>query len=123
MKLSTRAALFSGLIYPGAGFFLLKKPALGFAFLTPVTLALIYILYYAIQIATTIANNIATGKTALDLPVIKNEISTALGSNVPLSVSLAEWGIVFLWVVSIALCFWMGRQAEQSMPPAQRQAP
>ncbi|HEX5125238.1 MAG TPA: DUF6677 family protein, partial [Rhodocyclaceae bacterium] len=66
MKKSSKALLFSALIFPGAGHLVLKRYARGIALLVPSIVALIVICNDAMQKASSIADKILSGEVSPD---------------------------------------------------------
>lgn len=113
MKLSMRAALISGLVYPGAGFFLFKRYWLGVLFALPATLAVIYIFNYTMDVASVIADRIVNGQVAPTLPAIRSAIAAALAEeNFPLT--LSKIAFLVAWLGSIPFSYWAGNVAEKN---------
>jgi hypothetical protein len=114
MKKSYKAALFSALIFPGSGHFLLKQYPLGFLFAGTATGCIGVLVFRAIAIAQTISDQILSGEIPLDIVHISNEISiqsTAAGST---TVTIATWVLIFCWLAGTADSFRLGRQRDQS---------
>lgn len=119
MKLSVKAALFSGLVYPGAGFFLLKRYGLILLFAVPATLAFGYILYYVMDVAQVIAERIVSGQMPADMFAIRSAIRSALAEDNPL-LTAAKVAFLVSWLGSIPVSYWSGVRAETAAAPASR---
>src|SRR5690606_41024092 len=100
MKLSVKSALFSGFVYPGAGFFLLKRYWLLIVFALPATLAFGYILYYVMEVAQTIAERIVNGQIRPDVFAIRSAIRDALAADNPL-LTTAKIAFAVSWLGSV----------------------
>lgn len=98
MKLSTKAALLSALVFPGVGHFLLGRAARGCLFLLPAALAAVYLGSAVLQRANAIIAQIDSGALPLDPQAIAERLSGAPGAEAPL-MTLA---------VTIALLCWAG---------------
>lgn len=117
MKLSVKAALFSGLVYPGAGFFLMKRYWLVLLFALPATLAVGYIMYYVMDVAQVIAERIVNGQIPADMFSIRSAINKALAADNPL-LTTAKIAFVIFWLGSVPVSYWLGAQAEKAAVPA-----
>lgn len=118
MKLATKAALLSGLICPGSGLFLLKKYWLGLAFIIPALGAFIYILVFATQVATNLAEQIRSGQLPLNPAVLSAEINSALTGEGTGLYSLAKILFLISWLVSIAVSYWLARRFDDNNHPS-----
>lgn len=120
MKLATKTALLSGLICPGSGLFLLKKYWLGLAFIIPALGALTYILMFATQVATNLAERIQSGQLPLNPAVLSAEINAALTGEGTGLYSLAKMVFMVTWLSSIAVSYWLARRFDSNahQPPA-----
>lgn len=112
MKLATKAALLSGLVCPGSGLFLLKKYWLGLAFMIPALGALTYIMSFAVQVATSLAERIQSGQ--LPLNSLSAEINTALTGEGTALYSLAKIVFMISWLLSIAVSYWLARRFDSN---------
>jgi|SRR5690606_7428086 len=119
MKLSVKAALFSGLVYPGAGFFLLKRYWLMLLFALPATLAFGYLLHYVMDVAQVIAERIVNGEIPADMFAIRSAIKSALAEDNPL-LTTAKIAFLVSWLGSIAVSYWSGVRAETAAAPVSR---
>jgi uncharacterized membrane protein len=113
MKLSMKAALLSGLLYPGAGFFLFKRYWLGLLFALPATLAIIYIFSYTMDVASVIADRIVNGQIAPTVPAIRAAIQAALAEE-NWHLTLAKIAFIVAWLGSIPFSWWLGVMAEKN---------
>ena len=114
MKKSCKAALFSALIFPGSGHFLLKQYPLGFFFAGTATGCIGVLLFRAIAIAQTISDQMLSGEIPLDITRISSEISIQSEAAGSTTVTIATWVLIFCWFVGTADAFRLGRQRDQS---------
>ncbi|UGQ48903.1 hypothetical protein [Massilia endophytica] len=100
MKPSTRAALFSALLFPGLGQLLvLKRTLRACLFLLPAAAAFLWLLRSALQTAESIAGQIASGALPLDIQIISERIAAAGGDA--LAPQIAGAVLLAAWIGSI----------------------
>ena len=114
MKKSYKAALFSALIFPGSGHFLLKQYPLGFLFAGTATGCICVLVYRAIAIAQTISDQILSGEIPLDITRISSEISIQSEAAGSITVTIATWVLIFCWFAGTADAFRLGRQHDRA---------
>jgi len=114
MKKSYKAALFSALIFPGSGHFLLKHYAPGLLFAGTATACICILLLRAMTIAQTISDQILNGDIPLDIARISTEVSTQSAAAGSTTISIATWLLVFCWFAGTADAFRLGRQRDQA---------
>lgn len=114
MKKSYKAALFSALIFPGSGHFLLKQYPLGLFFAGTATGCICVLLFRAIAIAQRISDQMLSGEIPLDIARISSEISTQSAAAGSTTISIATWLLVFCWFAGTADAFRLGRQRDQA---------
>lgn len=102
MTKATKAALLSGLIFPGVGHFVLKQYLRGSLLMLPALIAMSAIMKIAYQQAQAIVDRVVSGEIALEAGAISELVanssndSDSLISNISMLVFLACWlfGIV-----------------------------
>ncbi len=114
MRKSIKAALLSGLVFPGTGHFSLDRYQRGLLFFIPSFLGLLYLLRYSLNKAYTISDQIALGTIPLDTAVITNLISAPPEGTELLTLQIATWAIIICWVVSIIDSYRLGKIADQT---------
>ena len=114
MKKSVKAALFSGLVFPGVGQFSLKRYARGLIFFAPAMASLAFMLDHSIRKAFSIVDKIERGEVPLDPDAIANLISATSSSSESLMLAAAQWIIILCWIISIIDAYRLGKQADQS---------
>ncbi len=107
MKPSIKAALISGLIFPGLGHLALRRGLRGCLFLLPAALALCYLLVQVLALANKLLADLDAGTLSLD-PVQLLERVHASGIDSP-ATSMATLVIVLCWVGAVADALWLGR--------------
>jgi uncharacterized protein DUF6677 len=109
MKKSTKALLFSALLFPGAGHFLLKRYRRGVLLLTITLAALIIIVRDALQQALVLVDKIQSGAIPPDAQMIAQAIEQAANTGASTSVNVAWVIVVVCWAVGIIDAFRLGR--------------
>ena len=115
MKQSYKAALFSALIFPGSGHFLLKQYLLGFLFAGTATGCICVLVFRAIAIAQTISDQMLSGEIPLDIARITSEISIQSEAAGSTTVTIATWVLIFCWLAGTADAFRLGRQRDRAL--------
>ncbi len=110
MKLSTKAALFSGLLFPGSGYFIVKKKRRGFLFFVVTLASLAIILIEAIHKAQVIAQDILSGALVMSVETLREQIQITPGAFSPEIISAVTYFVVGLWVISIVDCYRIGQK-------------
>ena len=114
MRKSIKAALLSGLVFPGVGHFSLNRYQRGWIFFAPSLMSLIFLVYYSLNKAYAIADQIALGKIPLDTEVITNLITAPPAGAEWLSLQIATWIIIVCWAASIIDSFRLGYMADHT---------
>ena len=110
MNRSTKAALISALVFPGAGHIFLRK-MLPAVLLTTVTFAAVYVLMSSvIQQANTIAEQILSGELQADIGSISNLVATPKDESSTISLATLALGIA--WVVGVFDAWRVGRSQQ-----------
>jgi len=114
MKLAYKAVLFSALIYPGGGHFVLKRYVMGTVYATIATACLCALLVRAMEIAQSISERILSGDIPFDIVRIRSEISSQALADGSLMTSVATWLLVGCWIVASVDAFRLGRQRDRA---------
>lgn len=112
MKKSTKAALYSGLLFPGVGLYFLKYYLRGSVFFIPALLAMVYILKGVAAVSAEFSEQASRNPTAmLYSQTLVNDIMTSLQTHMPLynqAVSL----FMFSWAISTVSSYFAGKKQE-----------
>ena len=117
MKKSVEAALYSGLLFPGTGHFILKKFKRGLIFFTPSLAGLLYLVNDAINKASSIAEQIIQGDVSLDPDSLANLISAQSSHSELLLMQLLTWILGIIWGVGIIDAYRLGKSLDQAKHP------
>ena len=114
MKRSTKAALLSGLIFPGIGHLYLKRYVHGIILCVVSASAIYYIVSVAVTMALEVAEKIQSesGVVALDIAAITDLVSQQ-SSGVEQPINIASVALVVFWVIGIADSYRQGRAGEK----------
>jgi len=126
LKLSIKAALYSALVFPGAGYFILQRNKQAIAFLLLTLVGLAGIAYepvkqipLVIQKTQLMAEKIAYGQLPMDLtvivPMIRQDILNTLDSANPTLISNISIALGILWFIGVFDCYRSGRQKENDL--------
>jgi hypothetical protein len=127
MKPSTQAVIYSALIFPGLGLWLLGKRGRAAVFAMPAIAAIVYMLIGAWKIAHRIAEQLseeilATGQISLDIGSILGQVRAAV-ADAP-GLQDAQWIFLLSWILGIVSTYAVGRSLEQTQPsPATSSTP
>ncbi len=108
MKLSMKAALYSGLLFPGAGYFVVQKKLRGSVALLVTIAGLSIIIIESIHKAQIIAEKIVSGAIQLDVKVLRQQILETPGIFNPDLLSGVYFIIGLVWFVGIVDCYRIG---------------
>jgi hypothetical protein len=112
MKKSMKAALWSGLVFPGAGHFVLKRYTRGMVLFVPTVLALIYVVNDMLQRAAAVAEKILSGAVATDVTAITALV--AAGGSESNLLDLAGYVLLACWVGGIVDSYRIGAMDDKN---------
>ncbi|MDH5424327.1 MAG: hypothetical protein OEY29_04975 [Gammaproteobacteria bacterium] len=112
MKLSNKAAMFSAIVFPGAGYFVVKKTIRGVVSLVVTIGCLSYPMTDVFQRAVAVRDKIINGEIPIDIVLIREQILLTPGSMTQQDVSTLSLLIAVVWLVSIIDSYLIGRRSE-----------
>lgn len=116
MKPSTKGAILSGLGFPGVGQILLGRKWEGTGFIIVTSVAILAVLYSAVQriplILEKLIPEMERGNLTLAMIFKETHRITAMGGTALEQISL--WTILFCWALSLAHAYLVGRKLEDS---------
>ena len=112
MKLSTKAAIYSAVIFPGAGFFIVNKKRTGYAFLIMTLACLWPIIHEVFYKSRIIVDKIVQGELANDFLIIQDQILTQPGVIPDSVLTGTSMAIAFLWLLGVIEAYRFGRTLE-----------
>ena len=112
MSKSVKAALFSALIFPGAGHFLLKYYVHG-TVLAGISLGSVYYLTTtAVEKAMLNAEKIQSGDTPMDVTAITNLVASQPTGNNPDLLTIATTALFICWIGGVLDSYRLGRRQD-----------
>lgn len=109
MHKSIKAALLSGLVFPGLGHFYLKRYAVG-AIISGLAIACTYyIVSKAMQQVYDIVDQIESGAVQPDMVTITEMVSKQLSGAEGDMLNLTVWLLVAVWVVGVIAAYLAGK--------------
>ncbi|HEX2585020.1 MAG TPA: hypothetical protein VHL14_07805 [Steroidobacteraceae bacterium] len=100
MKPSAKAALLSGLVFPGAGHIYLKRYATGIALIIIAVVATYSLLADAVHVAFAISDKITNGDVPLDVTAISGMVEQQ-SQQVMTSSTIATYALGLSWLIGI----------------------
>ncbi|WP_370980809.1 hypothetical protein [Agaribacterium sp. ZY112] len=116
MSPAKQAALYSALIYPGAGLWHLRRHTFALVFIVPATLALIIVLIGVWQIANVVADQavqeiLQSGKFNINIADIMQSIREGISTKPELV--KAKWVLLIIWLISIITSYMYGLKSDR----------
>ena len=100
MKLPIKAALFSTLILPGAGHWLLRKYPFAVIYSALSLVGILYVLGFVFGETQAIAQEIVDGKIQINSDIVSTFVQRIYLER-PFEVKLASYGLALTWLISI----------------------
>lgn len=114
MNRSTKAALLSALVLPGAGHFYLKKTLIGFVLACLSLLCLYFIISNAVEMALQILHQIESGEVPPDIAVISSLVSEQSAYSKNKTLDYLWPALIIIWIVGIVDAYRQGRQQSKT---------
>ena len=114
MKLSNKALLYSALIFPGGGHFLLRRYLPGSLLAGVAFACLVAIVMQVIDAAQKVSEQILAGEIPLDIGSIHEAVSTQAAAAESPATTIATWLLVACWIVAAIDAWRLGRRDEQN---------
>ena len=99
MKLSTKAALYSAIVFPGAGYFIVKNKLRGGIALSISLGCLVVFMIEAFNKAQIIAGKIVSGEIPYDINIIRDQIPLTPGVFATEFIMVTTICIALVWIV------------------------
>jgi hypothetical protein len=120
MKKSIKAVLWSGLAFPGAGHFYLKRYLRGLIVFVPAVASIGLYVQGLMEQVDFVMGKIESGTVALDPAAIEAVLNSAPQSQV---VEVAFWVFVACWVAGMVDAYLLGRSLETTVATNDSVAP
>ena len=114
MKLSIKVLIYSGLVFPGTGYFMLKKKLRGTMAFAITISCLLFIITEVFQRANIIAEKIIHGEIVYDIAVIREQILLTPGSLSEGTMNTLSMVIGIVWLISMLDSYYLARRQEGS---------
>jgi hypothetical protein len=111
MKKSFKAALYSTLIFPGAGLWWLKRYWLASSFIVPALVICAYVLRETVAVANLLSEQISDGSLPLDVVPLTRAVEQTV-QQLTLELSGAIWLFVLCWLLSVAVSYLLGKRLD-----------
>jgi GNAT superfamily N-acetyltransferase len=112
VKKSLKAVLFSGLVFPGSGYFVLRLPVRGLVVVALALVSLVELVSVAMAQATFVMNKVMTGDVPMDANGIESLVTTASAASSTSLADLASWVLLACWIISTIDCYRIGRKLD-----------
>ena len=114
MKKSVKAALYSGLLFPGTGHFSLGRYPRGMLFFMPAFISFIFLVHNALSKAYAIVERIERNELPQDPQAIALLISADPGESELLLLRIVTWTLIACWLGSIIDAYRLGKTADNA---------
>ena len=111
MRKSTKAALLSGLVFPGLGHLMLKRYLHGAILIVVALVAMSVLVNGTVNRAMDVVNRIESGEVAMDSAAIEEAVSESDTGFPTEDASMAVFLVA--WLVGIVDCIRLGRGAKE----------
>jgi TM2 domain-containing membrane protein YozV len=118
MRLAIKAALLSGLVFPGLGQIYLKRPVRGIAFIMVTLGSMILLVADLTRQATVALERLAAGGGAIDMTTISDAAARAATDAGSLRTNLLLGLLFGCWLLATVDAYRLGRQKERSAQTA-----
>lgn len=113
MKKSLKAALYSTLIFPGAGLWWLKRYWLAASFILPALAISAYVLREAMATADRLSEQIVEGSLPLEIMALTRAVEHSV-QQLTSNLSEAIWLFILCWGLSVAVSYLAGDQLDKA---------
>ena len=117
MKRSTKAVLFSGLIFPGLGHMILKQYVRGSILMLATLIALSVIITVATRRALSVVESINSGEMPLDAAALTELASSSMSGADNSTVNFSLIVIVLCWLIGMVDSYRLGITQEKKKSP------
>ena len=111
MSRALKAALLSGLVFPGTGHLLLKRYARGWILIAVCAVATYVLLNQVMQQANAVLQNLETGGGVVSMESISSLVQDSAAKTDAGRVTLATWVLILGWLFAIIDSYRLGKKA------------
>jgi hypothetical protein len=128
MKMSTKAALFSALIFPGIGHLVVRRYLRAGVLIVSSLIAMYVIVGIAVRQALSVVDQVVSGEVSPDVGSISKMIAESASSADNRTANMALLALAFVWLIGLVDAWRLGsamdrmQQRGQSPFPADRSA-
>jgi hypothetical protein len=112
MKMSSKAALYSALIFPGAGLCWLKQYWQAALFILPSLAICAYVVRATLATAQLLRDKIADGSLALDISTLSLAVERSI-EQLTSSLNNLIWLLILCWAASIVCSYLAGERLDR----------
>jgi len=113
MNKSTKAALLSAFVLPGAGHFFLRRYIPATILAGASLVGVYYVLNVALEIIWRLSEKIKSGEVSADFLTLNRMVSNQLAATENSAVSTVTSLLVICWIIGIVDSYWMGRKVDR----------
>ncbi len=111
MNIPTKAAIYSGIVFPGAGYFIVHCKKQGLAFIATTLFFLTFIIYESYYKAQIIAQNIVnSGVIPTSINQLREQLLMTPGILSPTVLNSIYAAIIFIWIFGIIDSYRIGKK-------------
>ena len=114
MKLSVKVLLYSGLVFPGAGYFILKKTLRATVAFAITIGCFLFIMKEVFYRANIVAEKIVQGDIPYDIAVVREQILLTSGALSEGTMSTLSGIIAIVWLVGLLDGYYLARRKESN---------
>lgn len=120
MKRSLKAALLSGLVFPGVGYFVLRRTVRGVIAVVLAGICTVYLVSTAVTQANALMDKLMSGEIALDPAHIEGLAAASSAGLDAGTLNLATFVLMAAWIISVVDGYRIGHRLDEASP---REAP
>jgi hypothetical protein len=114
MKVTTKAVLYSLLVFPGAGYFTVRQRLKGFSCMGITLVCIAAIMQDVFYKAQIITDKITKGEIPLDLFIIREQIDATTGVLDSSTVTVIYLTLITIWLVGIVDAYRLAKKFDAS---------
>ncbi|MEC5387447.1 hypothetical protein VVD49_17080 [Uliginosibacterium sp. H3] len=116
MPKALKAALLSGLVFPGLGYFVVKRPLRALVVMAISAVCLAYLIDLAVQQASTLMDKLMSGEVAPDVASVQQLLTNSSAASDSTWSTIATFVLLACWLFSIVDGYRTGNKEEPGAP-------